>query len=152
MKKHFWSTENIAYCSLYLFYAPFLLVMIFSEFSSEQEPNWLTVGIVSFVISVLTILYFKVLKDDWTASKVEPYFGPKKTDKGLLILLVVSMLLGGIIFILYGVMFIMTWNQEPPYPHQWIDILMFWASLASLVTGIIALIKAVRHKRQIGKV
>lgn len=146
MNKRFWSTENIAYCSLYLFYAPFLLVMIGSEFSSEQEPNWMTVGIVSFVVSVLTILYFKILKDDWTASKVEPYFGPKKIDKGLLILLVVSMLLGGTIFILYGVMFLMTLNQEPPYPHRGIDIFMFWALLASLVTGIIALIKAARHK------
>ncbi|EPF6483025.1 MULTISPECIES: Asp23/Gls24 family envelope stress response protein [Acinetobacter] len=142
MNKHFWTTENTAYLSLYMFYAPFLLVMIGSEFSSEQEPNWLTVGIVTFVVSVLTILFYKVLKNEWTASKVEPYFGPKKIDKGLLILLVVSMLLSGIIFILYCVMFIMTWNQEPPYPHKWTEITMFWVIFVSLVLGFTALIKS----------
>lgn len=142
MNKHFWTTENTAYLSLYMFYAPFLLVMIGSEFSSEQEPNWLTVGIVTFVVSVLTILFYKVLKNEWTASKVEPYFGPKKIDKGLLILLVVSMLLSGIIFILYCVMFIMTWNQEPPYPHKWTEIAMFWVIFVSLVLGFTALIKS----------
>lgn len=142
MNKHFWTTKNTAYLSLYMFYAPFLLMIIGSEFSSEQEPNWLNVGIVIFVLSVLTRLFFKVIKNEWTASKVKPYFGPKKIDKGLLILLVVSMFISGIFFILYGVMFIMTWNQEPPYPHKWTEIAMFWVIFISLVLGFTALIKS----------
>lgn len=142
MNKHFWTTKNTAYLSLYMFYAPFLLMIIGSEFSSEQEPNWLKVGIVIFVLSVLTRLFFKVIKNECTASKAKPCFGPKKIDKGLLILLVVSMFLSGIFFILYGVMFIMTWNKEPPYPHKWTEITMFWVIFVSLVLGFTALIKS----------
>ena len=144
MNKRFFSAENIATISLYMFCVPLMLIIIGNEFNSLQEPNWLIVSIGSIIVAALTLLYIKLLSNEWKDSKVEPYFEPKKIDKTLQILLLLSMCIEGVIFSVYAVMFMMPFNQEPPYPYRWTDILMFWALLASLVLGLTALIKSMR--------
>lgn len=140
MNKRFWGTENLATLSLYIYYAAFMVIFIINQFISERGIKWLELAIASVVLTALSLFYLMALKNQ-TSEEDELYGGPKKLDKFLLVLLILTLLMEGFIFILYAVMFIMTWNQVPPYPHKWTEIAMFLVTLVSLVMGVTALIK-----------
>lgn len=140
MNKRFWETEKLAILSLYIYYAAFMVIFIMNQFISERGIKWLELAIASVVLTALSLFYLMALKNK-TSEEDELYGGPKKLDKFLLVLLILTLLMEGFIFILYAVMFIMTWNQVPPYPHKWTEIAMFLVTLVSLVMGVTALIK-----------
>lgn len=142
MNKRFWGPDNLATLSVYIFLVAVMMVMIIIQLSLAEATNWLVVIIAGFAVTVLTTFYLMTLKKDKWDEMDEYYSGPKKIDKFLLVVLLLSMCIEGILFTLYAVMFIMTWNQEPPYPHKWSEITMFWVILVSLVMGITALIKS----------
>lgn len=142
MNKRFWGPENLATLSVYIFIVAVMVEMIINQLSFAEATNWLVVIIAGFAVTVLTTLYLITLKKDKWDEMDEYYSGPKKIDKFLLVVLLLSMCIEGILFTLYAVMFIMTWNQEPPYPHKWNEITMFWVIFVSLVMGITALIKS----------
>lgn len=142
MNKRFWGPENLATLSVYIFIVAVMVEMIINQLSFAEATNWLVVIIAGFAVTVLTTLYLITLKKDKWDEMDEYYSGPKKIDKFLLVVLLLSMCIEGILFTLYAVMFIMTWNQEPPYPHKWSEITMFWVIFVSLVMGITALIKS----------
>lgn len=118
------------------------MVMIITQLSLAEATNWLVVIIAGFAVTVLTTFYLMTLKKDKWDEMDEYYSGPKKIDNFLLVVLLLTMCIEGILSTLYAVMFIMTWNQEPPYPHKWSEITMFWVIFVSLAMGITALIKS----------
>lgn len=151
MSKQFWDAVQLATLSLYIFYAAFMLVFMINGMTSGQGTNRWEVGIAGAGFVLLTSGYAKLLqieKTDVIAANEEP----RKIDKFLMVILLISLAMEGIIFSVYAVMFIMAWNQEPPYPYKWIEITMFWVMLVSLVIGIIALIKNLRTPKKIESV
>lgn len=151
MNKHFWGPENLATLSVYIFLVAIMMVMIITQLSSAEAINWLVVIIAGVGVTVLTTFYLITLKKHKWDEMDEYYSGPKKIDNFLLVILLLTLCIEGILFTLYAVMFIMTWNQEPPYPHKWNEIMMFWVILASLVMGITALIKNMLTPKNMGQ-
>ena len=142
MNKRCWGPDNLATLSVYIFLVAVMMVMIITQLSLAEATNWLVVIIAGFAVTVLTTFYLMTLKKDKWDEMDEYYSGPKKIDNFLLVVLLLTMCIEGILFTLYAVMFIMTWNQEPPYPHKWSEITMFWVIFVSLAMGITALIKS----------
>lgn len=142
-KSYFWSARMTVISSLFLLYVPFILNLSVYQF---ENGHTLTGLVFVWITCIATYYYIKKSKQAIKGEYSEKYTR-KQTDSAVMVaLLVISMGLASIYFILYAVMFMLSMNQIPPYPHKWNEIAHFWALLIALLISAIALWKVVRIK------
>jgi uncharacterized membrane protein len=143
MKSYLWSARMTVISSLFLLYVPFILNL--SVYQFENGHN-LTSLVFVWIACIATYYYIKKSKQAIKGEYGDKFTG-KQTDSAVMVtLLVISMGLASIYFILYAVMFMLSMNQIPPYPHKWNEIAHFCSLVFALLLSAVALWKVVRIK------
>ena len=144
-KSYFWSARMTVISSLFLLYVPFILNLSVYQF---ENGHTLTGLVFVWIACIATYYYIKKSKQAIKGEYAEKYTG-KQTDSAVMVtVLVISMVIAFIYFALYGVMFMLSMNQNPPYPHKWNEIAHFWALLIALLISTVALWKVARYENR----
>lgn len=145
MKNYFWSARMMVITALFMLYVPFVLNISVYQIGIESRTF---LGLIFLGIgSIGTYCYLRKAKQALHGEAGEKYFGPQPDNTVLIVVLLISMGIAFIFFVLYGVMFMMTMNQNPPYPHKWNEIAHFWSLLIALPVSAVALVKMARIKK-----